>query len=205
MQTRTYAELYSLIQSLCGVIFADIEKPRIRSLVNRRAQRAYRATNYWTRFLHVGEERAVSSNLVPFAQSGLDTIDTYLRIWKQQPYQSASVQEFDFIVTASGATLVAGDLDPTAVWVTYKAQLDDIYGDQSGDTTNVPREWFEYLAHGTYSDYLRAEGQQEKAALADQEAFDILTDELIKLDEQGTQNVISNRISTNANMQLRGW
>jgi hypothetical protein len=205
MQTKTYSELYTLIQSLCGVIFADIEKPRIRSLVNRRAERAYRASNYWTRFLHIGEERDVVSNVVSFTQTGSDSIDTFLRIFKQQPYQSSSVQEFDFMVTSSGATLVAGSLDPTSAWVTYKARLDDTYGDQTGDTTTVPKEWFEYIAHGTYADYLRAEGQQEKAAVADAEAIDILTDELMRLDEQGTQNVISNRISTNANQQIRGY
>lgn len=205
MQTKSYSELYSLIQSLCGVIFADIEKPRIRSLVNRRAERAYRASNYWTRFLHVGEERDVVSNVISFTQTGSDSIDTFLRIFKQQPYQSSSVQEFDFMVTSVGATLVAGSLDPTSAWVTYKARLEDTYGDQTGDTTTVPKEWFEYMAHGTYADYLRAEGQQEKAAVADAEAVDILTDELLRLDEQGTQNVISNRISTNANQQLRSY
>lgn len=187
------------------MIFADIEKPRIRSLVNRRAERAYRASNYWTRFLHIGEERDVVSNVVSFTQTGSDSIDTFLRIFKQQPYQSTSVQEFDFTVTSAGATLVAGTLDPTSAWVTYKARLEDTYGDQTGDTTTVPKEWFEYIAHGTYGDYLRAEGQQEKAAVADAEAVDILTDELLRLDEQGTQNVISNRISTNANQQLRSY
>lgn len=205
MQTKSYSELYALIQSLCGVIFADIEKPRIRSLVNRRAERAYRASNYWTRFLKIGEERDVISNVVPFTQTGSSSIDTFLRIFKQQPYQSTSVQEFDFMVTSAGATLVAGTLDPTSAWVTYKARLEDTYGDQTGDTTTVPKEWFEYIAHGTYADYLRAEGQQEKAAVADAEAVDILTDELLRLDEQGTQNVITNRISTNANQQLRSW
>lgn len=205
MQTKSYSELYSLIQSLCGVIFADIEKPRIRSLVNRRAERAYRASNYWTRFLHIGEERDVVSNVISFTQTGSDSIDTFLRIFKQQPYQSSSVQEFDFMVTSVGAALVAGSLDPTSAWVTYKARLEDTYGDQTGDTTTVPKEWFEYIAHGTYADYLRAEGQQEKAAVADAEAIDILTDELLRLDEQGTQNVISNRISTNANQQLRSY
>jgi len=205
MQTKSYSELYSLIQSLCGVIFADIEKPRIRSLVNRRAERAYRASNYWTRFLHIGEERDVVSNVISFTQTGSDSIDTFLRIFKQQPYQSSSVQEFDFMVTSVGATLVAGSLDPTSAWVTYKARLEDTYGDQTGDTTTVPKEWFEYIAPGTYADYLRAEGQQEKAAVADAEAIDILTDELMRLDEQGTQNVISNRISTNANQQIRGY
>ena len=59
------------------------------------------------------------------------------------------------------------------------------------------------MAHGTYADYLRAEGQQEKAALADAEASEILLDELMKLDEQHTQTVIAKRIFTNMNMQSR--
>jgi hypothetical protein len=59
------------------------------------------------------------------------------------------------------------------------------------------------MAHGAYADYLRAEGQQEKAAIADQEANEILLDELMKLDEQHTQTIISNRIFTNSNMQSR--
>ena len=107
------------------------------------------------------------------------------------------------MVTASGATLVCGDLDPSEAFVTYKAQLIDTYGDGSGEYTAIPAEWFQYLAHGTYADYLRAEGQQEKAALADQEAEGLLQDELIRIDEQHTLQMVANRVFTNANMQMR--
>jgi hypothetical protein len=130
-------------------------------------------------------------------------VDTFLRLFKQAPYIASSVQEFDFTVTAEGATLVAGDLNPSTAFLTYKAQFADTYGDGAGETSSVPAEWFQYLAHGTYADYLRAEGQQEKAALADQEAEALLTEELIRLDENHTSGFVSNRIRTNANMQLR--
>jgi hypothetical protein len=140
---------------------------------------------------------------MPYTEAGLSSVDTFLRIFKQAPYIASSVQEFDFTVTADGATLVAGDLDPSTAFVTYKAQLTDTYGDGAGETSSVPAEWFQYLAHGTYADYLRAEGQQEKAALADQEAEALLTEELIRLDENHTSGFVSNRIRTNANMQLR--
>ena len=203
MQTKTYAELFALIQALCGVVFASIETPRIKALINRRALRAYRATNYWPRFLKIGEQRVVTSGVVPFTESGLDSIDTFLRVHKQAPYVTASVQEYDIMVTASGATLVCGDLDPSEAFVTYKAQLSDTYGDQETEVKAIPAEWFQYLAHGTYADYLRAEGQQEKAALADQEAEGLLQDELIRIDEQHTLQVVANRIFTNANMQSR--
>ena len=145
----------------------------------------------------------VTSGVVPFTESGLDSIDTFLRVHKQAPYVTASVQEYDIMVTAGGATLVCGDLDPSEAFVTYKAQLTDTYGDGSGETTAIPAEWFQYLAHGTYADYLRAEGQQEKAALADQEAEVLLQDELIRIDEQHTLQMVANRVFTNANMQMR--
>ena len=257
MQTRTYADLFSLIQALCGVVFASIETGRIKALINRRAQRAYRSSNYWTRFLKIGEERYLSSDpiaataivsgsgyfiatvgdtdftaigssantvgeyfvatgagtgtgtarpalgYVPYSETGKSSVDTFLRIFKQAPYISSSVQEFDFTVTAEGATLVAGDLNPSTAFLTYKAQFADTYGDGAGETSSVPAEWFQYLAHGTYADYLRAEGQQEKAAVADAEAEALLTEELIRLDENHTSGFVSNRIRTNANMQLR--
>ncbi len=257
MQTRTYADLFSLIQALCGVVFASIETGRIKALINRRAQRAYRSSNYWTRFLKIGEERYLSSDpiaataivadsgyfiatvgdtdftligssantvgeyfvatgagtgtgtarpalgYVPYTETNKSSVDTFLRFFKQAPYIASSVQEFDFTVTAEGATLVAGDLNPSTAFLTYKAQFTDTYGDGAGETSSVPAEWFQYLAHGTYADYLRAEGQQEKAALADQEAEALLTEELIRLDENHTSGFVSNRIRTNANMQLR--
>jgi hypothetical protein len=206
MQTRTYDELYELIQALCGVTFASIEEPRIRALVNRRASKAYKASNYWTRFLLVGEEVLVTSGTILYSdQVSGEKIDTFLRIYKTRPYQSLGVNEHEFVVTSLGARLINYDSEEATgtAYVTAKTQLLDKYGNGSGYTQSVPREWFEYLAHGTYADYLRAEGQQEKAALADQEANEILLDELMKLDEQHTQTIISNRISTNANMQYR--
>ncbi len=203
MQTRTYAELLSLIQSLSGVVFATLELGRIKALINRRALRAYRSTNYWPRFLKIGEERAVTSDVVPYTESGKSSIDTYLRIHVQAPYVTTSVQEYDIMVTADGAKLVAGNTAPTSAFVTYKAQLSDTYGDGAGESTSIPAEWFQYMAHGTYADYLRAEGQQEKAALADQEADMLLQEEMIRIDEQHTLQLVANRIFTNANMQMR--
>ena len=203
MQTKTYTELFALIQALCGVVFASIETPRIKALINRRALRAYRATNYWPRFLKIGEQRVVTSGVIPFTESGKDSIDTFLRAHKQAPYITASVQEYDIMVTANGATLVVGDLNPATAFLTYKAQLTDTYGDGAGETSAIPAEWYQYLAHGTYADYLRAEGQQEKAALADQEAEGLLQDELIRIDEQHTLQMVANRVFTNANMQSR--
>lgn len=203
MQTKTYAELFALIQALCGVVFASIETPRIKALINRRALRAYRSSNYWTRFLKIGEERAVASSVIPYSEGSLSSIDTFLRVYKQAPYIASSVQEYDIMVTSAGATLVCGDLNPSEAYVTYKAQLVDTYGDGYGEVSAIPAEWYQYMAHGTYADYLRAEGQQEKSVIADQEAEMLLQDEMIRLDENHTSGLVSSRIFTNANMQMR--
>ena len=327
MQTRLYSDLYGLIQALCGIQFSITESVRVKSLINRRAARVFRASNYWTRFLVVGEERyctpapvaatttvsgsgyfiatvgttdyssigatanavftasvattvltvtavtsgtiqvgdyitgsglttggvqitalgtgrggvgtytisptqatltsrtfksfsvdsyfvatgvgtgngtvRVADSTIPYTETGKDLIDTFLRIFKDRPYRKASVQEYEYYVTSDGAELVSGDLNPLTAFVTYKKQLTDFYGDNTGEIADIPAEWFHYLAHGTYADWLKAEGQQDKAALADQEAEAVLQDELIRLDENHTSGFVSSRIFTNANMQMR--
>ena len=327
MQTRLYSDLYGLIQALCGIQFSIAESIRVKSLINRRAARVFRASNYWTRFLVVGEERyctpapvaatttvsgsgyfiatvgttdyssigatanavftasvattvltvtavtsgtiqvgdyitgsglttggvqitalgtgrggvgtytisptqatltsrtfksfsvdsyfvatgvgtgngtvRVADSTIPYTETGKDSIDTFLRIFKDRPYRKAFVQEYEYYVTSDGSELVSGDLNPLTAFVTYKKQLTDFYGDNTGEVTDIPAEWFHYLAHGTYADWLKAEGQQDKAALADQEAEAVLQDELIRLDENHTSGLVSSRIFTNANMQMR--
>ncbi len=205
MQTKDYTDnLLPLIKGLCGQTFATNELTRINALVNRRAKRAYDASFYWPRFLVIGEERVVTSSVIPYEESPLDFIDTFLRIHKTQPYTAASAQDYDFIVTGDGAQLIDGNLDPSSAYVTYRKQLRDTYGDgTSGTVTDIPEEWFQYIAHGTYADFLRMDGQQEKAALADQEAFDILTDELLKISNSRVMDMVAMRTLTNANMQAR--
>jgi hypothetical protein len=117
-------------------------------------------------------------------------------------------QEYQYTVGSDGAELISGTVSPSSAFVAYKSVL--TFSTAAGATSQsltssslIPEEWFEYIAHGTYADYLRAEGQQEKAAVADAEASEILLDELMRLDEQHTQTLISNRMFTNSNMQVR--
>ena len=204
MQTKNYnTDLLPLIKALCGVEFASIELPRIQAMVNSRAKAAYRATDWWPRFLSVGEERVVTNGVIGYDEAGLNSIDTFLRIYKDQPFQNDSVAEFDFTLDVDGAHIIEGNLGATSAWVTYKRQLTDFYGDaSSGTNVNVPDEWFEYLAHGVYADYMRSEGQQEKAALADQEAFSKLSEELLRNDNQ-TRGIAARRFNTVASNQVR--
>jgi hypothetical protein len=197
MTTKTYTELLDMIKSLCGVEFATIELGRVNALVNRRAKRAYRASNNWPRFITVGESRTVTSKNVPYTQASLDTIGTFLKIQAVAPYTTASPQDFNFYIDSAGAKLITS-ASPSAAFVTYKKILSDTYGETTGLQKDVPSEWFDYIAHGVYSDYLRAEGQQEKSLAADQEAAMILEDELIQVDQQGAGMTFGSRFLANA-------
>jgi hypothetical protein len=197
MTTKTYTELLDMIKSLCGVEFATIELGRINALINRRAKRAYRASNNWPRFITVGESRTVTSRNVPYTQGALDTIGTFLKIQAVAPYTTASPQDYNFYVDSAGAKLITS-ATPAAAFVTYKKILSDTYGETTGLQSAVPAEWFDYIAHGVYSDYLRAEGQQEKSLAADQEAAMILEDELIQVDQQGAGMTFGSRFLANS-------
>jgi hypothetical protein len=203
MQTRLYSDLYGLIQAMLGIDFSVVESLRVKALINRRIQKAYRTSNYWTRYLKIGEQRDVVDGIVPFTQFNMPSIDTFISIYLQHPYNANGGQEFAYTLTSVGAELVADSQASGIAFVTYKAAIADYYGDNAGEEQNIPYEWFQYVANGVYADYLRAEGQQEKAAIAEQETKEILTEELIRLDEQRTQINISPRILTTSNMSCR--
>jgi hypothetical protein len=198
MTTKTYTELLDQIKSLCGVEFATIELPRINALVNRRAKRAYRASNNWPRFITVGESRVVTTKTVPYTQASpaVDPIGTFLKIQAVAPYTTTSPQDFNFYVDSTGAKLITS-ASPTAAFVTYKKVLSDVYGETTLMQPLVPSEWFDYIAHGVYADYLRAEGQQEKSQMADQESSMILNDELVQIEQQGAGVTFGTRFLTN--------
>jgi len=107
MQTRLYSDLYALIQAMLGMDLSVIESIRVKALINRRAQRAYRASNYWTRFLKVSEQRDVIDGVIPYDQFQMPTIDTFLRIYLQPQFRGKSSQEFEFAVTSVGASLIS--------------------------------------------------------------------------------------------------
>lgn len=98
---------------------------------------------------------------------------------------------------ASGQATVA-TTSLYGVYATYKKALNTTYSDGS----SIPGEWADYIVHGAYSDWLRSEGQQEKAAIAELEAEDYLQDQLEKVSRQNGNNV-QTRVITYANTQYR--
>lgn len=327
MTTRPYSELVELVEAFAGASLGTQERSRLKALANRRAKKAYRATNYWPRFLKVGEEREVTSEgLLAFEQTDLDTIDTVLRIHASRPFYQQWAREYEFFVQNDGAQIInyvtkehsengairidggaavsneinndldyinyfsmaglllkaddqvndkdvfttdgsadpvglpdlamrisydltvgwqiecyingvndgvywregtASDLDSPvdatffsnsggtfgdftielaplyAAFVTYKSALSSTYGDGTTDEPNVPEEFFDYMAYGAYADWLRGEGQTEKALVEDAAAKDVLDDQLEKISSQHIASQVAQRITTHANAQTR--
>lgn len=309
MTTRPYSELVELVEAFAGASLGTQERNRLKALANRRAKKAYRATNYWPRFLKVGEEREVTSEgSLAFEQTGLDTIDTVLRIHASRPFYQQWAREYEFFVQNDGAQIInyipadgdgiasitvtgssedyfndtyykTGELNskpffsagnvppethvgtgiaaiyfsltegwlirsyqiyPPSTWwigtatgddpsdgewsaeaggmtgplvltttptksafVTYKSALSATYGDGTTDESEVPEEWFDYMAYGAYADWLRGEGQTEKALVEDAAAKDVLDDQLEKISSQHIASQVAQRITTHANAQTR--
>lgn len=105
MQTIPYSEVIDAVQSLAGVdSFESGENRRLKPLVNRRARQCYRRTDYWPRFLVVGEFRSVNSD--SRLGSGV-TVDTFLRIHAQKPFHNCGTSEYRFYVDTTGANIAA--------------------------------------------------------------------------------------------------
>jgi len=202
MQIKSYTDLYNLIVALSGVgSFTTEEKNNILQFVNRRAFEAYRASPSWPRYAVIGEERTVSSDgLVPYVESGLDNISDFQRIYRTQPFNRESALEYEFYVDSNGAkvlNLIANDSGK--VFVNYQKEL-PVFTEDSED---IPQEFFFFLGHAAYADFLRMDGQHNKSMQEEQIAGTYLALELEKIDLRSNNNTINKKFSTYVNRQSR--
>jgi hypothetical protein len=204
MQERTYSDLLTLIRSLAGAGgFTAEEQTSILSFVNRRASEAYNMSQSWPRYLVVGEERAIDSSpasTIPYAEAGKNTIYEWIRIHRTQPFLRNSALEFNFYVDSNGAHILnLTTADATSAFVTYKKELSQF----TENSTNIPGEWFAFMAHAAYADFLRMDGQHDKALTEEQVAQGYIAMELEKVDNMMNNNTALKRFSTYINRQAR--
>jgi len=202
MQIKPYSDLYKLIVALSGVgTFTPEEKVNIEQFVNRRAFEAYRASPSWPRYAVIGEERTVSADgTVPYAETSLDDISDFQRIYRQQPFNRNSALEYEFYVDSNGAhvlNLIANDSGK--VFVNYQKELPAF----TEASTDIPYEFFFFLGHAVYADFLRMDGQHTKALQEEGIANTYLALELEKIDLRSNNNTINKKFSTYVNRQSR--
>jgi len=256
MANATYTEFLNRVKGLSGVFTPSADQLiYFVHLLNRRANMAYEATDYWPRYLVAGELRSLSTttvnagsfvvgttytilvvgstnfvsigasantvgvtfvatgagsgsgtatlntNIVPFTQAGKSDIDTFLRIHKTyQPFYLYSAPELEYYVNAEGAHLVGDTAPSTGTYVTYKMVWDGPYTNSS---TTIPYEFLDHLAHAVYADYLRQDGQNEKAIAEENIAKGILDDQLQNTDVSRATGMMAHRISTHNSRSFR--
>lgn len=203
MQEKTYTELLSLIKGLCGVDnFTTSEQTSLLGFVNRRALEAYEASQGWTRYLVV-EERTISSSpaqTIPYAESGKNNIGEFLRIHRTQPFLRLSAVEFQFWTDSNGAHILnLSTTDATSAWVTYKKELPAI----TASSTDIPLEFYNYIAHSVYADFLRMDSLTDKALAEEQVAYMYLMQQMERTPHINNNNIIATRFTTHINTQSR--
>ena len=139
----------------------------------------------------------------------LSAVQEFMRFHRAQPFLNNSSVEFDFFLQADGAHVmnVSSDND-TSIYVTYKKQITPSYlsdwdTENSGVYIQVPNEFFHYIAHATYADFLRMDGQHDKALIEEQTAEKYLANELEKTDQIMNNNTVRKRFHTYVSTQSR--
>jgi len=153
-----------------------------------------------------GTPLVVDQQLIPYAQTGKDTIGDFNRIHRKRAFLNNSALEYEFFVDFNGANIlnIANSTDNEA-FVSYKKQFTPftVTSDFYNSTVEVPGEFFNFIAHAVYADFLRVQNRQQEAIAEEQVAQTYLALELEKIDIRSNNNTINKRFSTYVNRQSR--
>jgi len=137
-----------------------------------------------------------------------ETINDFIRIHGNQSFLNRSATEYDFYADSFGANVLNSSFTNNEAYVTYKKPILDDFGkviDSLTSTINqqIPNEFFNYTAHAVYADFLRMDGQHDKAAFEEQKADLFLATELERIDIINNNNSLNHKISTYVNRSTR--
>lgn len=127
-------------------------------------------------------------------------IDSFNRIWSSNPLLLNSAIEYEFYVDSDGAHVINNYNNLNGFWVGFIKKWG---GPFTASSTNIPSEFFEYAAHAAYADFLRMDGQIDKAIAEENVAQQYLLVELDKAEGQRNNNALYRRISTYVSRQSR--
>lgn len=137
----------------------------------------------------------------------LSDIGEFVRIHRNQAFLNMSALEYEFGVQSDGAHILnASNAKEGQVWVTYKQPitlLTSLDIDGSASLTQVPQEFFYYMAHATYADFLRMDGQHQKASFEEQIAENYLAEEMDNPQQIANNNTVGKRFRTYVSQQSR--
>ena len=154
----------------------------------------------------VGYDELVPGYSSSDAAVDMETISEFIRIHRQDAFLNNSAREYDFFINDEGANILnVANSEDTSVFVTYKKKFTPFTTSENFTTSTeeVPSEFFHYIAHSAYSDFLRMDGQHDKAQLEQENAQQYLALELERVDVIMNQTTVNKRFSTHVNRQSR--
>ena len=139
-------------------------------------------------------------NLIPYAETGLNTIGEFIRLHRKRAFLNNSSIEYDFFVDSTGANIlnITSNSDNKA-FVTYKKQMTEF----TETSVDIPLEFFYFLAHAAFADFLRLESKYQDARTEEAIAQTYLAQELEKIDLRSNNNSLNHKFSTYVNRQSR--
>ncbi len=151
-------------------------------------------------------------NFIPFDEHMYNTftqtivIGDFLRIHRKEALVNDSSLEYDFYVDVQGANILnIGNASDNHAFVTYKRKFTPFTTDSNYSVSpeKVPEEFFAFIAHATYADFLRMDGQHQKAVVEEGIASDALDLQLERNDIISNSNNATRKFSTYINRQSR--
>jgi hypothetical protein len=153
-----------------------------------------------------GRPTAENKNLITYEQPNKNTIGDFNRIHRKDAFLNNSAIEYDFFADSDGANIlnIVNTTDNTA-FVTYKKQFTpfSVTSDFYNSTATVPAEFFNYMAHSVYADFLRVQNKQEEAIAEEGVAQKYIAQELEKVDLRMNNSTINKRFNTYVSRQSR--
>ena len=150
----------------------------------------------------------VTKTLITYSAlpEGKTTIGDFNRIHRKKAFKNNSAVEYDFFVDSFGANILnVESTSGNTAFVSYKKQFTPftVTADYYNSTAEVPGEFFNFIAHAVYADFLRVQNRQEEAIAEEQVAQTYLVLELEKIDLRSNNNTINHKFSTYVNRQSR--
>jgi len=132
--------------------------------------------------------------------TAIDDIEQAFRVWDGNPMQSPGGVEYEFYAESDGYHVISNFSGLEGFWVSYRAQWPGPY---LSTATDIPLEFFYWAAHATYADFLRMDGQVDKAMAEEGAAQTYLVLEMDKAEHQRNNNAVLRRISTYVSRSAR--
>ena len=152
------------------------------------------------------EETYFRSELTLGGKTAKDDIGEPIRVHRNKAFLNNSALEYDFYNNEEGINIlnISGNSDNTA-FVTYKKKFTPFTtsSNYTTSTEEVPGEFFQYIAYGAYADFLRMDGQHDKAQLESENAELSLAQQLERVDAIMNNNTTNKKFSTYVNRQSR--